>query len=56
MGEQQNYECLLYDFKYWQNKDSYLELIKEFLNKEIAGAQFVKEYFNIWKLDRVLIR
>lgn len=52
MREQQNYECLLDDFKQWQNKDSYLELIKEFLNKEIAVAQFVKEYFNIWKLDR----
>ena len=46
------YVLLLEDFKYWENRKFYLELMERFLNDRIDGRQFESEFCQMWRVDR----
>lgn len=37
---------------YWESRDLYIQLIKTFVNGDIDGAQFKKDFFKLWTNDR----
>jgi hypothetical protein len=47
-----DYALLLEDFKYWENKKLYLELMEKFIHQKINGTQFDKEFCKMWRTDR----
>jgi len=48
----ENYDLLLEDFKYWENKKLYLKLMEKFTHERIDGTQFDTELCQMWKADR----
>lgn len=47
-----NNAVLIENFKYWQNKKLYLELMERFMDEKIDGKQFDSEFCKMWKRDR----
>lgn len=49
---EENNAVLIENFKYWQNKKLYLELMERFMDEKIDGKQFDSEFCKMWKRDR----
>lgn len=41
----------LSDFHFWQNLNSYISLIEEFLNKKISGKEFETRFYEMHSVD-----
>lgn len=52
MNHFENYAVLLENFKYWENRKLYLELMERFIHKRIDGTQFDSEFCLMWRVDR----
>ena len=40
----------------WSSRQSYFELVKSFIKKEIGGEKFHSEFFQLWYEDRARVR
>jgi hypothetical protein len=40
------------DFRYWESKKLYTQLMEEFINGLINGQKFTEKFFQIWRLNR----
>lgn len=47
-----NNSLLLENFSYWENKKLYLQLMEKFVNRQIDGRQFEKQFCQMWRVDR----
>jgi hypothetical protein len=47
-----NDSVVLENYFYWQNRNSYLELMERFINDKIDVEQFICEFFTMWRVDR----
>ena len=47
-----DYNLILENFKYWESKEIYVHLMKQFINNKITGIEFDNKFFEIWKFDR----
>ena len=45
-------ELLLESYKYWENRDSYLNLMEKFISNKINGIEFENKFLEIWAFDR----
>lgn len=43
---------LLSNYFYWENRNSYLELIERFIHGKMDGKQFDSEFLEMWRVDR----
>ena len=48
---EENYEVLIENFKLWEHKNIYVELMEQFLNNTIDGRQFETEFYKLWYRD-----
>lgn len=49
---EENDAVLIENFKYWENKKLYLELMERFIDEKIDGKQFDSEFCKMWRKDR----
>ena len=51
--EELGFKCsiILADFHFWQNFNSYMSLMEEFLSKKISGKEFETRFYKIYGLD-----
>lgn len=49
---EKNNSLLLENFGYWENRKSYLQLMKKLVNEKIGATQFDKEFCQMWRVDR----
>ena len=47
-----NESLILENFRYWQSKNLYLNLMKKFVKNEIVATEFVEKFFEMWEFDR----
>jgi len=47
-----NNSLLLENFRYWENRKLYLQLMEKFITGEIDGRQFDREFCRMWRVDR----
>ena len=47
-----NESLILENFRYWQSKNLYINLMKKFVKNEIVATEFVEKFFEMWEFDR----
>ena len=47
-----NESLILENFRYWESKNLYVNLMKKFVKNEILATEFVEKFFEIWEFDR----
>jgi len=47
-----NESLILENFKYWQSRDLYVNLMENFIDNKIIATEFVEKFFEMWKFDR----
>ena len=43
---------ILENFRYWQSKNLYVNLMEKFAKNEIVATEFVEKFFKMWEFDR----
>lgn len=49
---EENDAVVIENFKYWENKKRYLELMERFIDEKIDGREFDSEFCQMWSKDR----
>ena len=49
---EKNESLILENFRYWQSKNLYINLMKKFVKNEIVATEFVEKFFEMWEFDR----
>ena len=47
-----NESLILENFRYWQSKNLYVNLMEKFVKNEIVATEFVEKFFKMWEFDR----
>ena len=45
-------ELILERYKYWDNRELYIDLMEKFLGNKITGIEFENKFLQIWRFDR----
>ena len=45
-------ELMLERYKYWDNREFYIDLMEKFVSNKITGMEFEKKFLQIWEFDR----
>jgi hypothetical protein len=48
------YRVVLYDYICWKNRDEILKLLKQFLDDQMDGTTFDREFLKLWEFNRDL--
>ena len=48
------YRAVLYDYVCWKNRDEFLKLFKKFLDNQMDGPIFDREFLELWRFYRDL--